>query len=280
MADTTLTSPPASAARPRRRVAGARAAGLAAVLLACAPGAALAQYFSPYYAAPEPGPYYGPRIYRSMPPPEFPQADVRPMLRSMGFGKIGSVARIGNQYVVEVTDADGLRLRVRLSRFNGEILSMSPLARSAARTPVPPAQVPSGPMRTVPAEPPAPRRAALPPPAAVKPAQTEEAAPQTATKPAEAKPPVAEAKPLAAEAKPVPVPAGDPRTAAVPPASPIRVIPPAPAPAPLGLGASSGTATNAGSATPGAGSAGSAAMLSRAAPKKPVANGESGKPSN
>lgn len=230
-----------------------------------APSPAAAQFFPPYFDD-APGYDYGPpRAYRRYRAPvqEFSADDVRPMLRSMGFNSINPARAMGNAYVTEATDADGVRLRVRIDRYSGEVLSMRPIgADRAERSPVP---VPPAPVRTPPKKPPAPKTAALPPSAPLPPPAAGEdagagspgiAAPQgaaapeapatsteakpehkpieakpTEAKPTEAKP--AEAKP--AEAKPAPskeaavkpeAPQADAPKAETPKAeTPVRVIP-------------------------------------------------------
>lgn len=278
-------------------------------LVAGAPTPAAAQFFSPYYDD-APGYDYGPprgyRRYRA-PAPEFSANDVRPMLRSMGFVSINPARVAGNAYVTEATDGDGVRLRVRIDRYSGEVLSMRPIgADSAERTPLPPASV-----RNPPKKPPAPKTAALPPAAPLPPLSPSDnegaaspginappgatapgSAPSTSTevkpettpaevKPAEAKP--SDAKP--AEAKPAVPPARE--TAAKPETpkpeaskseaskseTPVRVIPgvavPTPEAPPVVADAKKGT--GAGTATPaGSVSAGTASVLSRDATKKPA----------
>jgi hypothetical protein len=159
-----------AAMRPRFLMLSALAAPVFGLLfgglVAGVPTPAAAQFYSPYYDD-APGFYYGPpRGYRRRAPaPQFSVNDVRPMLRSMGFGSINPARATGNAYVTEATDGDGVRLRVRIDRYSGEIISMRPIGSdSAERAPLPPGSV-----RTPPKKPPAPRSAALPPSAPLPP---------------------------------------------------------------------------------------------------------------
>lgn len=298
--------------RPRFLVLSGLAAPALGLLLgslaSAVPTPAAAQFFSPYYDD-APGYDYGPprsyRRYRA-PAPEFSANDVRPMLRSMGFVSINPARVAGNAYVTEATDADGVRLRVRVDRYSGEVISMRPIGSDRAeRAPLPPA-----PVRNPPKKPPAPKTAALPPAvplpppaaggdagtvspdAAVPPAAAAPgAAPETSTavtppeaKPTDARP--AEARPAEdkpAEVKPAPAPAKEaaakPEPAKPEPSKaepPIRVIPTGPnqagsaaeTPPPV---ADAKKGTGAGTGTPsGAVSAGTASVLSRDATKKPA----------
>jgi hypothetical protein len=135
-------------------------------LVAGVPSPAAAQFFSPYYDD-APG-YYGPprgRYRAPAPASDFSPNDVRPMLRSMGFVSINPARVAGNAYVTEATDGDGVRLRVRIDRYSGDIISMRPIGNERAeRTPLPPA-----PVRNPPKKPPAPKTAALPPAAPLPP---------------------------------------------------------------------------------------------------------------
>ena len=279
-------------------------------LVVSVPSPAAAQFYSPYYDD-APGDYFRPpRGYRPRrapaPAPDFSSNDVRPMLRSMGFASINPARVDGNAYVTEATDGDGVRLRVRIDRYSGEVLSMRPIgADSAERTPLPPASV-----RNPPKKPPAPKTAALPPAAPLPPLSPSDnegaaspginappgatapgSAPSTSTevkpettpaevKPAEAKPsdarPVetrpAEAKPSAAAKEAVAKPE-TPKSEASKSETPVRVIPgvavPTPEAPPVVADAKKGT--GAGTATPaGSVSAGTASVLSRDATKKPA----------
>jgi hypothetical protein len=264
-------------------------------LVAGVPSPAAAQFFSPYYDD-APGYYYGPprgQRYRApAPASDFSPNDVRPMLRSMGFVSINPARVAGNAYVTEATDGDGVRLRVRIDRYSGDILSMRPIGNERAeQAPLPPA-----PVRNPPKKPPAPKTAALPPAAPLPPlpggnegaASPDISAPAGATapgswpststeakpeevKPSEAKP--AEAKPASPPAKETAAKPETPKSEAAKSETPVRVIPgvavPTPEAPPVVADAKKGT--GAGTATPaGSVSAGTASVLSRDATKKPA----------
>lgn len=278
-------------------------------LATAVPTPAAAQFYSPYYDGP--GYYAPPRSYRyRAPAPEFSANDVRPMLRSMGFVSINPARVAGNAYVTEATDADGVRLRVRVDRYSGEVISMRPISSDRAER----ALVPPAPVRTPPKKPPTPKTAALPPAAPLPPPaagdagagspdaaappaasapwgalETSTAAPPPDAKPADAKPEdakPADAKPVEAkpaDVKPAPAPAKE--AAAKPePVKPeppkadssIRVIPTGPSQAGSAAEtpppvADARKGTGAGTGTPsGAVSAGTASVLSRDATKKPA----------
>ncbi|MFK8250043.1 hypothetical protein [Ancylobacter terrae] len=309
-----------------RAAAGSFLAGAALILVAAASPAS-AQYYSPfdygYGPPPFPDEAYRPRPYRAppyRPAPSrvLPQSDVGALLRSMGFAAITPARRVGDHYVADATDGDGVRVRIRLNRYSGQIASVRPLARGEPPL-TPPANVRTpAPPKPTPAKPAPPQTAARPAPESPKPVpdgasplapapQGQVASPES-TKPAApgpATPGGATSPPAAAAAAPrtTPAPQGAPpapeSTAAVAPpaapaaaAPPVRVIPgvavppsaggepPKPPVPAAGTDAAMSAGLGAGTATPGDSvSAGTASVLTRDAAKPAEKSGKDKKSS-
>ncbi|WP_454684389.1 hypothetical protein [Ancylobacter moscoviensis] len=165
-------------------------------------------YVERYYEPLPPGGYYEPPppVYRAPPPAygapgRFPFADVEPMLRSMGMRAVGRPRIDGGTYVVDATDPNGARVRVRIDAFNGRIIAMHPLgpARPAARQT-------------------APSTAMLPPAVAPLPPRREPESGMVAAPPP-AGAPAAEASPQEGAEGSGPAPADAPSAASVPPST-------------------------------------------------------------
>ena len=277
----------------RRRSAYAftLAAGVAA--LAASPAAAQV-YFRPYggvyverYYGPPPDYYAPPPVYRA-PRAGLPPQDVEPMLRSMGMRSVGRVRADGPTYLVDATDAGGVRQRVRIDAMSGRIIAMHEIGRPAAPVAAPTIQPPAGaegPGRRYasPAEagvpgfvaPTPPKRppelAAVPAPAPIVPEEPAAAPPSAEPPPAEAHEPAeaatdGAAPPPAETAKPA-EPAADPQAVARPGA--VRVIPGVAVPpgtAPDAVPADAGSGTGTGTATGEDASAGTASVIAREKP--------------
>ncbi|MGA0562759.1 hypothetical protein ACO2RV_09930 [Ancylobacter sp. VNQ12] len=277
----------------RRMIALTSALSASALGLAVSPASAQV-YFRPYggvyverYYEPGPGYYAPPPVYG--PPPVYapraglPPQDVEPMLRSMGMRAVGRLRADGPTYVVDATDAGGVRQRVRIDISSGQILAMHPIGpavgspsgststgrRYAApptgggpvfAAPIPPKRPPElaavpAPAPIVPDEP-----AAAPPPSAVPATSTDAPKPADSPQPAAAEKPATEkpAEPASAEA------AAQPGAVRVIPGV---AVPPGTAP----NAAKAGTGTGTGTGTGDTSSAGTASVVVRENPPATLA---------
>lgn len=266
----------------RRMIALTSALAASTTLLAVSPASAQV-YFRPYGGVYveryyEPAPMYAPPpVYA--PRAGMPPQDVEPMLRSMGMRAVGRVRADGGTYVVDATDAGGMRQRVRIDVGSGQIIAMRPLGPVAGPAPVtaPPtastgnagrryatpeqAGPPNFPPPPLPPTRP-PELAAVPAPAPIVPDE-----PAAASSPA-APPPVAPNE--AAKPADAPAPAVSQSPASQPGA--VRVIPgvavpPGTAPAPAKAGVGTGTGTGTGDN----GSAGTASVVAKENPPATLA---------
>lgn len=262
----------------RRMIALTSALAAAAMGLAVSPASAQV-YFRPYsgvyverYYEPGPGYYAPPPVYG--PPPVYapraglPPQDVEPMLRSMGMRAVGRVRADGPTYVVDATDAGGVRQRVRIDISSGQILAMHPIGPAVGspsgststgrRYAAPPAG--GGPVFAAPIPPKRPPElAAVPAPAPIVPDESAAAPPPSA-------PPAAAEKPAAEK------PAEPAKTEAAAPPGAVRVIPGVAVPPGTAPNATkAGTGTGTGTGTGETSSAGTASVVVRENPPATLA---------